>query len=65
MRIVFEKRQRIADIFAKVAEYTAAIVILGSIVAKEVDMMIIIIGLLVFFVLFFFSVLFEPSKEEV
>lgn len=64
MQIAFEKRQRIADIFAKVAEYTAAIMVLGSMVAKEVNLLAVSVGLILFMVLFSLSVLFEPSKED-
>lgn len=64
MKIAFEKRKRIANIFAKVAEYTVAILVLGSIVGKEINKIVIFVGLIMFIVFFLISVVAEPVKEE-
>ncbi|MDI6731886.1 MAG: hypothetical protein QME05_04830 [Candidatus Margulisbacteria bacterium] len=63
MQIAFEKRHRIAGIFAKVAEYTAAILILGPVVSKQVNMIMIIMGLFLFVIFLAISAITEPVKE--
>lgn len=64
MDIGFEKKSRVADIFAKVAEYTVAILIFGSIISKEINSKILVAGLILFIVFFLLSIVFEPNKKE-
>jgi|GEM_PF-3566118 len=51
------KRRRIAGIFARLTEYTTAILVFGSIVSKQINLGIIIIGLIFFFVFIVIAVI--------
>lgn len=65
MKLGIEKRQRIAKIFGRVAEYSISILILGSIISKNSDVKTIVFGFLLFLLFFLISVLAEPAKEEI
>lgn len=65
MRISFEKRQRIAKIFGRVAEYTVSILILGGIIAGKINLLLAFTGFVLFLLFFIISVAAEPEKKEV
>lgn len=61
MKIGIEKRQRIAKIFGRVAEYTISILILGAIVTGKANPAVVLLGFILFVVFFSFSVISEPD----
>lgn len=64
MKIGFEKRQRIAKIFGRVAEYTVSILILGAIITGRGNALIVLVGFVVFAIFLLISVSAEPIKEK-
>lgn len=63
MKLGFEKRQRIAKIFGRTAEYAISILILGSVIAGKSNIAVVLSGIFLFVFFFTISVLAEPEKE--
>lgn len=63
MKLGIEKRQRIAKIFGRVAEYSASILILGGIISEKLSPLLFCAGLLLFLLFGLISVIAEPEKE--
>jgi hypothetical protein len=63
VRIGFEKRKRIAEIFGRVAVYTVSILILGGIISGKLNLPLAFTGLILFLLFFVISVAAEPGKE--